>query len=423
MAPDSITVTRPMSAPPTERPVLPLPGWAIEAFAAHDISPMISRIVGESMGLAFADSRDDTAFVEALHRSVTENASTLKDVLCGEVGLGNLLLVHPLRFAELEAERRVPHASLQRSYRNSFAIQWDEWAGVLAEAAENADVSRLDALAAVVALTRTIGSYTEVVISSAALSFSRSEDAFKKSRAHVRQRLIREILDGSGEVLSPADLMTLDYSLGGHHLAVQLPEVPQVDSQRIVNALRTSVSPMHTIVYPVTLGSSVVWLGSSKPWSDDRMVRAVDLLGSMEVRASVSEQAAGLSGFLRAFEEVRSVEEIRASVDSGELPDVVRYRDLRLEILLMRDRQLAAEFVASELGPLAEHTSEASKLRATLEASFRLGSHVAAAEHLQLHEHTVRNRLQKAQDLLGPTQDRRTELQVALRLWRIMNVA
>lgn len=47
---------------------------------------------------------------------------------------------------------------------------------------------------------------------------------------------------------------------------------------------------------------------------------------------------------------------------------------------------------------------------------------MAAAEHLQLHEHTVRNRLQKAEQLLGrPLQERRTELQVAIRLVRLLN--
>jgi DNA-binding PucR family transcriptional regulator len=55
-----------------------------------------------------------------------------------------------------------------------------------------------------------------------------------------------------------------------------------------------------------------------------------------------------------------------------------------------------------------------------LDASFRFGSHVAAAEHLQLHEHTVRNRLHKAEELLGhPINERRTELQVAARLMRM----
>ena len=62
------------------------------------------------------------------------------------------------------------------------------------------------------------------------------------------------------------------------------------------------------------------------------------------------------------------------------------------------------------------------RLRETLEASFRYGSHVAAAEYLQLHEHTVRNRLHKAEEFLGHTlSEPRTELQVAARLIRLLS--
>ena len=71
---------------------------------------------------------------------------------------------------------------------------------------------------------------------------------------------------------------------------------------------------------------------------------------------------------------------------------------------------------------LAMAREEAARLRETLEASFRLGSHVSAAEHLQLHEHTVRNRLHRAEEHLGhPLSERRTELQVALRLQRLLS--
>jgi DNA-binding PucR family transcriptional regulator len=50
-------------------------------------------------------------------------------------------------------------------------------------------------------------------------------------------------------------------------------------------------------------------------------------------------------------------------------------------------------------------------------AAFAFCRHVAAAEQLGLHEHTVRNRLHRAEQLLGhPLSERRAELLVALRL-------
>ena len=50
------------------------------------------------------------------------------------------------------------------------------------------------------------------------------------------------------------------------------------------------------------------------------------------------------------------------------------------------------------------------------------GSHVSAAAILGVHENTVRNRIRAAEELLGaPLLGRRTELQVALRLERVLH--
>jgi DNA-binding PucR family transcriptional regulator len=92
-----------------------------------------------------------------------------------------------------------------------------------------------------------------------------------------------------------------------------------------------------------------------------------------------------------------------------------------LEILLMADPERARAFVRAELGPLGADDPLAARLRETVEASHRHVSHTVTAEHLHLHEHTVRNRLQKAAELLGrPLTERRTELQVALRIARLL---
>jgi DNA-binding PucR family transcriptional regulator len=46
---------------------------------------------------------------------------------------------------------------------------------------------------------------------------------------------------------------------------------------------------------------------------------------------------------------------------------------------------------------------------------------VATAELLMLHEHTVRNRLQRIEKILGrPLTEQRVELQVALRICRML---
>jgi DNA-binding PucR family transcriptional regulator len=176
-----------------------------------------------------------------------------------------------------------------------------------------------------------------------------------------------------------------------------------------------------TLVHPLDLSRTAVWLSCPGGWAPGTLRRLREALGATGVEASVSEPLAGIEGFRAAMEQAEDVERVRRAWGS-QAPRVLTHPDVALEILLLRDPARARSFVATELGPLAEPTPEAARLRETLDASFRLGSHVATAEHLQLHEHTVRNRLHRAEEHLGhPLTERRTELQVALRLQRLLS--
>lgn len=395
--------------------------WARRAIAQQPWQPLRDRVVERCTEEVFGSERLDRSFMEALAGSVEENVQALHQVLVGELELGDVPLVNRLRFASLQTEARVPQAAFQRAYRISFFLQWQEWSRVIAAAAEAHDVERDEAVLVMQSLTALVLAYADRVVSSLALSFARSEEAMNRSRVHIRQRLIREILDGAGDTLSPADLVPLDYPLDAWHVAVRLPAVSVSGSNQLVAGLRAAVHHQHSIAYPLSLDSCVVWLGAIKPWSEQRLELMVSALKETGATASVSDPKQGLDGFLDVYNQVRQVEATRSAQPDGEAPPVLRYSRLRLEILLLQNPDLAADFVRHELGPLAEDSPEAAKLRTTLTASFRLGSHVATADHLRLHEHTVRNRLQKAQEILGPLHVRRTEIQVALRLWRVLD--
>jgi sugar diacid utilization regulator len=253
---------------------------------------------------------------------------------------------------------------------------------------------------------------------------TRDHDALNRSRAHVRRTLIRDFLRGEETGLTASDLAILAYPLDAHHVAVLLPDMPEGAASQLANGLRTAAKAHQTLTYPLTLGSSVVWLCRHEPWQPAALKPLGDLLEKIGTTASVSNPGAGRSGFVACLRQAEETERIREAWGAHVAPPVIRYADAGLEILLMQDAQLARTFVDAELGLLAQNTTEAARLRETLEASFRFGSHVAAAEHLQLHEHTVRNRLHKAEELLGHSlQERRTELQVAVRLVRLLGDA
>jgi hypothetical protein len=397
-----------------------LPAWVRELAADVDLAALCDRVVARDVAVAFPDLADDAGFAEHLRASVRENLRLLQQVLCGRLPLEAVRLEQPLVFARVQAELRIPQTALQRSYRVGFAEMWQAWADRLQEVADAADVPRAEAVRALAQLTTAIFDYQDHVASLVADNHARVDEALSRTRAHVRQGLVREILRGDRTSLAPSDLITLDHDLGGEHVVVLLPSVAEGAAGSLMTGVRARTGVRSTLVHPVDLSRTAVWL-TVPGWTRDGRARLLAALADAGVEASVSEPLAGLAGFREAYGQAQDAERVRAAWGRAAAPRVLEHADVALEILLMRDPERARRFVRTELGPLAEDTAEAARLRETLEASSRLGSHVATAEHLQLHEHTVRNRLHRAEEHLGhPLSERRTELQVALRLQRLL---
>lgn len=405
----------------TTRAAAALPGWVAEASAQVDLATLCEVVVRRDLAAAFPQLRDDDEFVEHLRASARENLAALREVVCGRLALQDVRLRQPLAFGDVQARLRIPQTALQRSYRVGFLAMWQEWSRQLRARAAEAGVPREQALQALEDLTSVVFGYQDHVASQVAETYARADDALSRSRAHVRQGLVRELLRGHVAALPPSDLLTLDYDLGLPHLVVLLPAVAEGAATQLVLGLRAATGVQHSLVHPLGLASTAIWLGASTPWEASRVAALRVVLERTGVAASLSDPQAGLAGFRAALAQAQEVERVRHAWGRASTPSVLQHAEVRLEVLLLADLPRAEAFVRAELGQLAEDSVEAARLRGTLEASFQLGSHVAAAEHLQLHEHTVRNRLHKAEQQLGhPLQERRTELQVALRLQRLL---
>jgi hypothetical protein len=399
--------------------VAPLPLWAREAAGAVDLPALADRVVEADIEAAFDTLRDNDEFVTRLHASVVENLSALRGVLTGRTPLADVRLTEPFALAALQARLRLPQTALQRSYRVGFLTMWQEWSDQLVARAELDDVPRRESLEALQALTELVLAYQHHVASLVADSFARTDDVLSRSRDHVRAGLVQHLLRDDSTPLPPSDLVLLDYPLDAAHLAVLLPATPEAAARQILDTLRDKCHVRDTLVHPIDLTSTVVWLAQPRQagWPVTRTAAIVECLRSLDVEASVSEPHVGVQGVRDGWRQVRDVQSVREAWGHG----VLSYADVSLEVLLMADPERARAFVRAELGELGAEDEVAARLRETVEASHRYGSHVTTAAHLHLHEHTVRNRLQKAAELLGrPLTERRTELQVALRLARLL---
>ncbi len=74
---------------------------------------------------------------------------------------------------------------------------WEGWAERLCAAAADSDVPRDEAVRGLAELTAAIFGYQDHVASLVAESYARVDDALGRSRASVRQGLVREILRGA----------------------------------------------------------------------------------------------------------------------------------------------------------------------------------------------------------------------------------
>lgn len=397
-----------------------LPEWVQRMSASMDLKSLGDVVVARCVAVAFPQYAYDEDFVQRLRASILENLHGLQELLCGHTTLAEVELKARLDFATAQVHLGIPQTSMQRSYRVSFFTIWEAWVGAARQHAEVAELSREETISTVTSLTRAVFSYQDHVASQVAENYARMDEALRRSRAHVRQRLVREVLRAESEALSPADIVTIGYAFDADHVAVLLPRTGEEAASRLVAGLKQVSRARVALLYPLNLRSTVVWLARTGTWTTTSLDDLRTFLCTEKVTASVSGWHSGLDGFRHCLEQAREIERIRTAW-GGSAPSVIQYSDVGLEILLLQDRVRAQRFVRSELGTLAEDGVECRKLRETLDASLRLGSHVAAAEHLQVHEHTVRNRLHKAEAQLGRSiADRRTEIQVAIRLQRLL---
>lgn len=400
----------------------PLPYTARPAVRAFDIDNLVDLVVRGCLSRVFTDQQDDESFAAQLRLSVDENAVALCEVLLGRIPLDEVELGHVLSFATVQAQLGIPQMAMHRSYRVSFFLQWKLWSEHLRKWAPRLGYSEDQTIELLHQLTRSLLSYQDHVASQVAATYTRDHEALSRSRAHVRQGIIRDLLRAGvdQEQLTTADLAILGYTLDADHVAIVFSRLPEAELRATAQRLRKMSAALACLPYRLSLTQSVVWLARPQ-WPARVLARVGQSLHGEGVVATLSDPAGGVEGFRSSLEQCCALERVREAWGEAHAPLVVSTADAGLEMLLIQDERLAHAFVVKELGQLADDSTESVRLRETLEASFGLGSHVATAEHLQLHEHTVRNRLHKAEEILGHSLlERRTELQVAMRLVRLL---
>lgn len=362
-------------------------------------------------------TRDEPGFRTSLDRSVEGNIAAIFEIMRGHLVLEQARPQQALDFAEVSAQLDVSAAELERGYRVGVASVWSQW---LVLATEHAERTEQPLVPLIDGPSLTIMGYIDHILGSVVAHYDNVRQELHRTRRQLRRMLVLQLLDGSVTEPGPDLEEQLGYCLTDTHLALLLsPQHGQV-ADRDVAELRRAADARSALTLQHGPTSWMVWLGRPSGFGPVQLSRLRRALGASRLTVAVGEPAGGLDGLRRTYRQALEASRVQQALG------VLTHRclwaaDVRLESLMLGDEERARAFVADELGRLAEDDALAQRLRETLLAWLSTGSHVSAAATLGVHENTIRNRIRQAEELLGtPLINRRTELQVALRLERVL---
>ena len=358
---------------------------------------------------------EDPAFLAALGRSLHDELRAIFELLAGQADLA-VVPETALEFADAAAHLGIPDPEIHRAYRVFFLLLWCRWCS--AARTLGGDAAMFDEL--IDAPTRVIHAYVADVVEAVVARHGQVYAKLHRTRRERRRQLLTQILDGSIDEATEELDRELGYSLADTHLALLIDADHGSPSAADIAALRDAVDARGTLVIEHTARTWVVWLGRPGGFGPEHLERLRGALAETGLTVAVGDPGQGLAGLRRTRQ--RALDAARVQRALGVAGRRCLWaREVRLETLLLADRERAREFVADELAPLSASDPFTRRLRETLLAWLTTGSYNGAAACLGVHENTVRNRLRAAQELLGVSLvRRRTELVVALRLERVL---
>jgi hypothetical protein len=385
---------------------------------AREIDPETASaaVTAEIMRQVWPDQEDD-GFAEAVDRSVLGNVRAILDIIGDRLAIEDAEPQDALDFAELTARLEVPLPELERAYRIGVTTMWGLWFEIARSAAE----PRPAALGELIdGPTITMLTYIDHILSVVTSRHEAIRCELARTRRHLRRATLMQVLDGTIDDVTDELAQTLGYGLGDTHLALLVQTEESRCPDREIATLRSAADARATLSLQHGVHAWVVWLGRPAGFGPTQLSRLRRAFADSGLTIAVGEPASGLAGLRRSREQALDTARVQRALGAAG-HRCLWASEVRLESLLLADEPRARAFVAAELGRLSGPDSAAQRLRETLLAWLATGSHVSAAAILGVHENTIRNRIRHAEELLDSSLlQRRTELQVALRLERVL---
>ncbi|MEU3012121.1 PucR family transcriptional regulator [Nocardia asteroides] len=318
-----------------------------------------------------------------------------------------------LDVARTVARRGFELNAIFQSYRRGQHIVWRRYMAHAIRLAPSGPV-----LAQVLDLaSESMGEFIDQVIGQVIAAAQREREELLGGVLARRGETVRLILDGA-PIDSRRAGERLGYELSRRHTALVVWSQGAA-GQGVLESTAHLVARSLGARQPLTLavGASTLWawLGTDAD-PDTTGLSAVLDSASPEVRVAVGPTAPGIAGFRRTHAAALDVHGLLAGHPGG--ARLALHRDLEVTALAAQDHRRAVEFVAATLGPLAEDTAAAARLRDTLRVYLDEAENAPrAAARLHTHRNTVLQRVTRATALLGhPPGEHRLAVELALEL-------
>ncbi|HSZ69243.1 MAG TPA: helix-turn-helix domain-containing protein [Solirubrobacteraceae bacterium] len=324
-----------------------------------------------------------------------------------------------LGFAISVQHHGIDTAALIQAYRVGQNIAWSWWMEHLAR--EVADHELL--LEAIERSSERMFAYVDAVVAEQVRMWERERERWSGRLTVQRAEAVRTVIEGEAPGSEKA-LRSLGYSLERELVAGALweapPAAPSQAARRMsrleltAGAIAGAVGIERTLIVPADASCMWAWFAIDRRFDLDTLVRVAGEQLREGQCLALGIPGSGLEAFRGGH---RQALRARRFVELSQAErGVIRFDEVETLCVMSEDPELLADFVERKLGALAARSPGARRLRETLLVWLREGGNVSrAAECLRTHKNTVRNRVQRAEELVGrPLEEDRLGLELAL---------
>lgn len=355
---------------------------------------------------------EDPTLAQLVRDSVRAHWTAFLGGLTGPVE--EIRLVQPAaELAGVLAHRGLHLATLFKLYRIAQQATWRH----VIESVRSADTRDMDDTEVLVHVWSRASSWIDASVTASVDIYQRERDRIRQGVAAARLEWVRKALDGDVPDIREFSAHLDGYPVSECNTALVL-QAPDDEGfahlERAAKELARALGSRHPLL--VAPGGRELWA-----WAATHAVPDLGGLGGAQeelrdkgINASVGTPVAGLDGFVVSHREAQAAR--RIALQSAAPAALTLFTDVELVALMSQAGDAATRFVRRTLGPLAEPTETAQRLRETVLALLDSGSVEQAARRLVVHKNTVRYRVGQAEEALGHSvSEQAVELATALR--------